>query len=184
MQTTENPIYALVAGSMFSGETHLDKHLAQVTLKYISNFNSMTVERMAELCQVSVSTYLRFCKKLGYSSFTEFRVRIVDALGKYKFLNTPFSLLFVHNSANTAVANEKHSYHIFLTPILSWIFSVFPYFMGLCAHFQSIDHFSVSRLILAYLGIFIPPTGLNIGLKWTIFSSLDHWLFLVYFRSF
>ena len=82
------------------------------------------------------------------------------------------------------MTDEKHSYHIFLTPILSWIFSVFPYFMGLCAHFQSIDHFSVSRLILAYLGVFIPPTGLNIGLKWTIFSSLDHWLFLVYFWSF
>ena len=82
------------------------------------------------------------------------------------------------------MADEKYSYHIFLTPILSWIFSVFPYFMGLCAHFQSINHFSVSRLILAYLGIFIPPTGLNIGLKWTIFSSLDHWLFLVYFWSF
>lgn len=82
------------------------------------------------------------------------------------------------------MANKKHSYHIFLTPILSWIFSVFPYFMGLCTHFQSINHFSVSRLILAYLGIFIPPNGLNIDLKWTIFSSLDHWLFLVYFWSF
>ena len=82
------------------------------------------------------------------------------------------------------MTDEKHSYHIFLTPLLSWIFSVFPYFMGLCAHFQSINHFSVSRLILAYLGIFIPPNGLNIGLKWTIFSSLDHWLFLVYFWSF
>jgi hypothetical protein len=56
--------------------------------------------------------------------------------------------------------------------------------MGLCAHFQSINHFSVSRLIWAYLSVFIPPNGLNIGLKWTIFSSLDHWLFLVYFWSF
>lgn len=73
-----------------------------------------------------------------------------------------------------AVADEKYSYHIFLTPISSWIFSVFPYFMGLCAHFQSIDHFPISRLIFVYLGIFIPPNGLNIGLKWTIFSSLDH----------
>ena len=77
-------------------------------------------------------------------------------------------------AADVAVADEKYSYHIFLTPISSWIFSVFPYFMGLCAHFQSIDHFPISRLIFVYLGIFIPPNGLNIGLKWTIFSSLDH----------
>ena len=50
-------------------------------------------------------------------------------------------------------------------------FLSFSLFYRLCAHFQSIDYFSVSRLILAYLGIFIPPNGLNIALKWTIFSS-------------
>ena len=50
-------------------------------------------------------------------------------------------------------------------------FLSFSLFYRLCAHFQSIAYFSVSRLILAYLGIFIPPNGLNIALKWTIFSS-------------
>lgn len=34
-------------------------------------------------------------------------------------------------------------------------------------------------LLLTYLGMFIPPNGLNIGLNWSMISSLDHSFFLV-----
>ena len=79
-----------------------------------------------------------------------------------------------------AVADEKYFYHIFLTPNLSRFILVFFYFLGICTLFQSIDHFPISRLFSAYLGMFLPPNGLKIGLKWSMISSLDHWCFLVY----
>ncbi len=91
MQMSDNPVFALVAEYTFINESHIEKRIAQITLENISDFGNMTVEKIAGLCQVSVSTYLRFCHKIGYASFTEFKVRIVDAVGKYTFLNTPFS---------------------------------------------------------------------------------------------
>ena len=87
----ENPIYALVAEYSFIGDNRIEKQIARITLANISRISSMTVEKMADLCGVSESTYLRFCRKIGYSSFTEFKIRITDTLQKYLFVNTPFS---------------------------------------------------------------------------------------------
>ncbi len=91
MQLSDNPIFALAAEYTFINDSHIEKRIAQITLENIADFKSMTVERISELCQVSVSTYLRFCRKIGYASFTEFKVRMIDALSKYTYLNTPFS---------------------------------------------------------------------------------------------
>jgi len=90
-QTIENAIYALVAEYAFTDEDRTEKQIAQVTLANLTKIPSMTVEKMEELCSVSESTYLRFCRKIGYSSFTEFKIRLTETLQKYLFVNTPFS---------------------------------------------------------------------------------------------
>ena len=91
MQMTDNPIFALVAEYLFINESHIEKQIAQITLENIGDFRNVTIEKIAEMCGVSVSTYMRFCKKIGYASFTVFKVKISDALDKYMFVNTPFS---------------------------------------------------------------------------------------------
>ena len=40
--------------------------------------------------------------------------------------------------------------------------------------FRFLGVFSISRLISAYLGMFLPSNGLNIGLKQALIFNLDH----------
>jgi len=99
-QPIENAIYALVAEYAFTSEDRTEKHIAQTTLAHLSEIDTMTVEKMAELCGVSESTFLRFCRKIGYSSFTDFKVRLSNTLQKYLFINTPFSTKDQHSEDN------------------------------------------------------------------------------------
>lgn len=87
-RSAENAVMVLVATYMFTNDTNIDKKIAQITLQYVSLLPDMTVEEMANTCGVSVSSYLRFCRRMGYLSFTEFKLRIAGTLSKYPFIGT------------------------------------------------------------------------------------------------
>lgn len=87
-QNTENAIMVLVASYIFTNDSHIEKKIAQLTLEHVSEIPGMTVEQMAALCGVSVSSYLRYCRSIGYTSYTQFKMRITETLKKYLYIGT------------------------------------------------------------------------------------------------
>lgn len=91
-QNTENAIMVLVAAYIFTNEPQIKKDIAQKTLEHVSEIPNMTVEQIAPLCGVSVSSYLRFCRTIGYTSYTQFKMRITETLKKYLYIGaTPLN---------------------------------------------------------------------------------------------
>lgn len=78
-----NPLIGLAAEYNTMKDTDSDRQTAQALLQNIRLIPSVTLEEAAELCNVSLSTFQRFCKKLGYASFTEFRFKVNDILSNY-----------------------------------------------------------------------------------------------------
>lgn len=85
-QNSENAIMVLVASYIFTNEPHIEKKIAQLTLEHVSEIPGLTVEQIAALCGVSVSSYLRYCRSIGYASFTQFKMRITETLKKYLYI--------------------------------------------------------------------------------------------------
>lgn len=113
IQHAENPIFALVAEYSFINDSQIDKSIAQITLQNISCIPELNLEKISGLCGVSVSSYLRFCRKIGYCSYTEFKVHITDALQKYTFMNTPFSAREFFNEENFFAQSKSIIYDDF-----------------------------------------------------------------------
>ncbi len=61
-----------------------------------------------------------------------------------------------------------------LTPNLSRFSLDLSRFFLILRAFPAFEHFTVSRLISAYLGMSFPSKGLNSGLKWSMNQNLDH----------
>ena len=85
-QNTTNAIIGLVASYVLGSSSNIDKKIAQLTLENVSKIPQLTVEEVAELCGVSVSSYIRFCKHIGYASYTQFKIHIEAALQKYFYI--------------------------------------------------------------------------------------------------
>ncbi len=85
-QNAENAIMVLVASYIFTNDSHIEKTIAQRTLEHVSEIPNLTVEQLAALCGVSVSSYLRYCRSIGYASFTQFKLRITETLKKYLYI--------------------------------------------------------------------------------------------------
>lgn len=85
-QHAENAIMVLVATYIFTNASNIDKKIAQITLENVSHISHMTVEQLAECCGVSVSSYLRFCRRMGYASFGQFKMRVSSAVEKYLYI--------------------------------------------------------------------------------------------------
>ncbi len=82
---SDTPISALAAEYNFLKGHSIEKRTAQLVLKNITRIPELTLEQAAMLCDVSVSTFSRFCKDMGYESYTAFRMKIKDALASYEF---------------------------------------------------------------------------------------------------
>lgn len=82
---SDAPISALAAEYNFLKEHSIEKRTAQLVLKNIARIPELTLEQAATLCDVSVSTFSRFCKEMGYESYTAFRMKIRDALASYGY---------------------------------------------------------------------------------------------------
>lgn len=94
-RNAENVVAVLVGCYTFLGESDINKRIAQMTLKNVSRIPEMSVEEIAGECGVSVSSYLRFCKEIGYRSFTDFKLRLSSSLKKYLYMgSTPIAEYF------------------------------------------------------------------------------------------
>lgn len=95
--TGVDALTALTAEYTFMRNTDGDRYIAQILLKNITQIPSLTVEKAAELCSVSPSTFHRFCRSMGYRSFTEFKVKMSSSLEKHRYRQ-----LFTRPQAGTA----------------------------------------------------------------------------------
>lgn len=84
---TSNPINALVAVYNFGNYKSGDKEIAQILLANLRKVPDCTIEMLADLCCVSVSTLQRFYKDIGYKTYAEFKLKITDALAAHVYKN-------------------------------------------------------------------------------------------------
>ena len=87
---SNTPIAALAAEYNFMKDNTLEKGIARNVLQNISKIPSLTLEQVAQLCNVSIPTFSRFCKSIGYPSYSVFKIKIGEALGSYGYKNAPF----------------------------------------------------------------------------------------------
>lgn len=99
-RNSPNPIRALAAEYNFMRESDSNKYIAQMTLKNIKQIPNLTVERAAEMCNVSTSTYHRFCRGMGYESYSDFKFKISAALENYTYSQE--HVPGIHEQAETA----------------------------------------------------------------------------------
>ncbi|GKU25947.1 MurR/RpiR family transcriptional regulator [Clostridium folliculivorans] len=60
-----------------SNEKDIDYNISWIMLQNINKISSMSINQLADLCYVSISTISRFCRKLGCNSFYEFKNMLV-----------------------------------------------------------------------------------------------------------
>ena len=82
---TDALISALAAEYNFLPEHSAEKRIAQIMLCHISQLPHLTLEEAAALCHVSESTFARFCKHMGYDSFSAFKSKIAAVLENYPY---------------------------------------------------------------------------------------------------
>lgn len=88
---SDTPIVVLAAEYNFMKDHSPDKMTAQTVLENIAQIPDLTLEQAAQLCHVSAPTLTRFCRKLGYSSYNAFKLKITQALDSYNYRNQCFS---------------------------------------------------------------------------------------------
>lgn len=84
---TSNPINALVATYNLCNYKTSSKDISHNLLSNLTKIPDCTVDELAELCSVSVSTLHRFLKEIGYGSYTEFKLKITDAITTHIYKN-------------------------------------------------------------------------------------------------
>ncbi len=77
---TTNPINALVAINNFGHYKAGDKQIAHTLLSGLRDIPESTIEQVSVRCNVSVSTFQRFYRDIGYGSYSEFKLKIAAAL--------------------------------------------------------------------------------------------------------
>lgn len=50
-----------------------EAHIAETLLEHINDINEMSIDQVAELCDISKSTLSKFVKKIGFEDYKEFR---------------------------------------------------------------------------------------------------------------
>ena len=58
--------------------TITEKKIAKVILNHQHKIKKLSIRELSEFCKVSASTITRFCRKIGYNSFIDFRLAIPD----------------------------------------------------------------------------------------------------------
>ena len=89
---TSNPINALIAIYNFGNYKSGDKDVAQALLANLQRVPYCTIESLSEMCNVSVSTFQRFYKDIGYKTFSEFKLKITEALAAHLERNAHISV--------------------------------------------------------------------------------------------
>lgn len=91
MARLEQLVYTLLAYINNSLEKDINYSIATSLLENINKIVDFTLETASDACNVSPSTFNRFCRRIGYKNFSTLRNSIVaqhDATTKDEFLST------------------------------------------------------------------------------------------------
>lgn len=69
------------------GLSNAETTVNDYVLSHIDAISSMTVRELAEASYTTPTTIMRYCKKIGYSGFEEFKIKIHQDLNRYNFGN-------------------------------------------------------------------------------------------------
>lgn len=58
-------------------ENSLNRLIAQTVACHISDIDHLSTNDMARLCNISKTTFIRFCRHLGYETFAEFKYALI-----------------------------------------------------------------------------------------------------------
>lgn len=76
-------IYRLLLFLNSSKSTDINYNIALTMLKNIKSISDMTINKLADICYTSPAAITRFCRKLGYSSFIQFKENIKISIDHY-----------------------------------------------------------------------------------------------------
>ena len=76
-------IYRLLIFLNSSKETDINYNIAITLLKNVRIIPNMSINKLADICYTSPAAITRFCHKLGYSSFIEFKKHIKININNY-----------------------------------------------------------------------------------------------------
>lgn len=58
-------------------EDSLNRLIAQTVAQHITDISDLSTNDMARLCNISKTTFIRFCRHLGYETFAEFKYALI-----------------------------------------------------------------------------------------------------------
>lgn len=67
--------------------TNIEKKIANYILNNINELKNLNTYEVAKVCDVSQASIVRFSKKLGFSGFPDFKISLVQELGKISLEN-------------------------------------------------------------------------------------------------
>ena len=76
-------IYRLLIFLNSSKETDINYNIAITLLKNVRTIPNMSINKLADICYTSPAAITRFCHKLGYSNFIEFKKNIKMNINNY-----------------------------------------------------------------------------------------------------
>lgn len=82
-----NPLLSLAAEYNYLKEGASERQTAQTLLKNIAKIPEWTIEQAALACHISISTFRRFIKDMGYNSYTEFKMKVTDVIENFDFIS-------------------------------------------------------------------------------------------------
>lgn len=77
MNSVLSLIIMLSQNSLEKDSTYI---LCQYIINNISNMKDITITKLAEDCYISTTTVIKFCKLLGFNSFTTFKKNLVSGV--------------------------------------------------------------------------------------------------------
>ncbi|MGY5237641.1 MurR/RpiR family transcriptional regulator [Clostridium tertium] len=114
-------IYRLLLFLNSSKENDINYNIAITMLRNIRSIPNMSISKLADLCFTSPAAITRFCHKLGYSNFIEFKENIKINIGHYtKGLMKPKAMHYdltredILNNMSLEIINEIETFKSFI----------------------------------------------------------------------
>lgn len=99
-------------GSLYYDLTASEKKLADCVLSNPSGSQFFSISQLAEACSVAEATVSRFCRRLGYKGFNEFRVSVANAAVAHKPWDNPLSGEITQEDTLEIVSRKLYSAEI------------------------------------------------------------------------
>lgn len=90
MATENDNIFERISGEYYN-LTASEKKLADYILANQSGTQFMSISELARSCQVAEATVSRFCRRLGYSGYSTFKLATANAYNQHKPWDNPLS---------------------------------------------------------------------------------------------